>query len=153
MSTYWLEDCKYILTIKVHRANSEFTAKVSDAPAGITRDKQRKKETQRLEKAQSEAAEESEEAVASRVELWSHTLEAAESLAAERILCSKVKRKTAKVKLIEKKMAALEKHKGIFVKKHGEEVYEEKMSALVDNLLASEVNEDEIEGTAESIVG
>jgi hypothetical protein len=39
------------------------------------------------------------------------------------------------------------------VKKHGEEVYEEKMSALVDDLLASEVNEDEIKGTAESIIG
>jgi hypothetical protein len=50
-------------------------------------------------------------------------------------------------------MAALEKHKDIFKKKHGKEVYEEMMSALVDNLLASEVNEDEIEGTAESIVG
>jgi hypothetical protein len=43
--------------------------------------------------------------------------------------------------------------KDIFVKKHGEEVYEEKMSALVDDLLASEVNEDEIKGTAESIIG
>ena len=85
--------------------------------------------------------------------LRSHTLKAAESLAVERILCSKVKRKSAKVKLIEKKMAALKKHKDIFVKKHGEEVYEEKMSALVDDLLASEVNEDEIKGTTESIIG
>jgi hypothetical protein len=97
MGTYWLEDCKCILTIKVHRANSEFTFKVSDAPAGITRDKQHMNETQRLEKAQSEAAEEREEAVASCVELRSRTLEAAESLAAERILCSKVKHKSAKV--------------------------------------------------------
>jgi hypothetical protein len=57
------------------------------------------------------------------------------------------------VKLIEKKMAALKRHKDIFKKRHGEEVYEEMMSALVDNLHASEVNEDEIEVTAESIVG
>jgi hypothetical protein len=57
MGTYWLEDCKYILTIKVHRSNSEFTAKVSDAHAGITHDKQHKNETQKLEKARSETAE------------------------------------------------------------------------------------------------
>lgn len=140
-----IEDCKYILTIKVHRANSEFTAKVSDAPAGLTREKQRKKEAQRLEKTRAEAAEEREEAVASRVELRSRTLEAAEKLASEKILSSKVKRESAKVKLIAKKIATLERYKEIFVRKHGEEQYEEKMSALVDDLLASEVNEHEDE--------
>ena len=49
-----------------------------------------------------------------------------EKLASEKILSSKVKRESAKVKLIEKKIATLKRYKEIFVRKHGEEQYEEK---------------------------
>jgi hypothetical protein len=35
--TYWLDECKYILTIMVHRKNPRFTGEVADLPVGPSR--------------------------------------------------------------------------------------------------------------------
>ena len=66
--TYWLDECKYILTIMVHRKNPVFTGEVADLSAGPSRKELRQMEARRVEKERLVSADERERAVNVRVE-------------------------------------------------------------------------------------
>jgi hypothetical protein len=140
--TFWLDDCPYILSVKVHRSSTNWTVDCTDSGPGGKRDDVRKKEAARVAKKRAENAEERDRAVSTRADIQTRNLEVQENLAREYVLKSKKKRESATVKNLEKKISMLEKHKDIYVKKYGEDGYEAKLGKLVDELLASGAEEE-----------
>jgi hypothetical protein len=134
---FWIDDCKYILSVKVHRSTANWTVDCADAGPGGTRDKSREKEAKRVAAKRAEDAKERDRAVDTRVELQTRNLELQEGLVREFILSSKKKRESASVNNLKKKLKMLEKHKSIFIKKDGEEAYEAKVAELLYALLAA----------------
>jgi hypothetical protein len=43
--TYWLDDCDHILTVKVHKDNTEFSPDCADKPAGTGKTRKEQRET------------------------------------------------------------------------------------------------------------
>ena len=46
--TYWIEECRYILSVKVHRNNKQWTTNCAYDPPGSNREEIRKKEAGRV---------------------------------------------------------------------------------------------------------
>ena len=135
--TYWLDECKYILTIMVHRKNPVFTGEVADLSAGPSRQELRQMEARRVEKERLVSADERERAVNvrverrvdERIEARARELKVKESVAAESIIASKERR-------LENKLKLLEKHKEIYVRRHGSAKYEDMVDKLIEDILA-----------------
>ena len=134
---FWIEDCKYILSMKVHRNTTNWTQDCADAGPGGTRDEIRLKEAKRVATRRADNAKERDRAVETRVELQTRNLQIQEGLARESILSSRKKRECATVSNLKKKLKMIERHKGIFIKKNGEEAYEAKVDELLHALLTA----------------
>eukprot|EP00970_Alexandrium_tamarense_P001164 scaffold124_cov120-Alexandrium_tamarense.AAC.2 len=127
---FWLEECQYILSVKVHRANGEWTTDCADKLPGPTRDAIRQNVTSR--KCDSKA-----KFVASRLD---STVK--EAIARENVLRSRVKRETqamknveSKMKIAKTKLKLLEEMKEEYVKHNGEEKYAKKRATLMNALI------------------
>ena len=146
--TYWLDECAYILTIMVHRKNPVFTGEVADLSPGPTRNVLRQKEARRVEKDRQVYANERERAVSvrvdrrvdDRIEARARELKVKELVAAESITASKERR-------LENKLKLLEKHRDIYVRRHGSAKYEDAVDKLMEDILAC--GEDQNEGKRE----
>ena len=130
--TYWLDDCSHILTLKVHKDNTEFSPDCADKPPGKTRKEQRADASKKVAAKRADEKEEREQAIETRVAIRTAAAETNRELAYESILSSRQKRVSAtgknlerKIKMIERKINMMEKHKKIFEKNHGPEWYEE----------------------------
>ena len=149
--TYWLDDCEYILTLKVHKDNTEFSPDCADKPAGKTRNEQRATVSKRVESRRAEDREEREEAIENRVAIRAAASQNNRELTKESILSSRQKRINAsgknlerKIKMLERKIKMMERHKDIFERKNGADWYEQKLSELLEALVDCNV-EDEVE--------
>ena len=127
---FWLEECQYILSVKVHRANGEWTTDCADKLPGPTRDAIRQNVMSR--KCDSRA-----KVVASRLD---STVK--EAIARENVLRSRVKRESQEMKNVENKMKIaksklklLEEMKEEYVKHNGEEKYAKKRATLMNALI------------------
>lgn len=135
--TYWIEECRYILSVKVHRNNEQWTTNCADAPPGGNREEIRKKEASRVTTKRTEDARERDRAVETRVQLQAHNIKIQEAMANESILSSMKKRESATIKNAQAKLKELEKHKDIFVRIHGEDKYEAKVNELLMALIGA----------------
>jgi hypothetical protein len=129
---FWLEECQYILSVKVHRANGEWTTDCADRLPGPTRDAIRQNVTSRKGDNRSEA-----KFVASRFDS-----SVKEAMAKESILRSKIKRETqamknveSKMKIAKSKLKMLEEMKEEYVEHNGEEKYAKKRAKLMNALI------------------
>jgi division protein CdvB (Snf7/Vps24/ESCRT-III family) len=122
---FWLEECQYILSVKVHRNNGEWTTDCADRLPGPTRDAMRQNETRRKVNNRSEA------------KFRDSCLDGSvkEAMAKESILCSKAKRAKDKVKIVKTKLKMLEKMKEEYVEHNGEEKYAQKRAQLMNTLM------------------
>jgi hypothetical protein len=151
-STYWLDDCDHILTLKVHKDNREFSPDCADKPAGKTRKEQRATTSKRVETKRAEEREEREQAIETRVAIRAAAAETNRELTYESILSSRQKHVNAsgknlerKIKMLERKIKMMERHQNIFEKKHGADWYEQKLSELLEALLACNMEQDDVE--------
>ena len=127
---FWLEECQYILSVKVHRANGEWTTDCADKLPGPTRDAIRQNVMSR--KCDSRA-----KVVASRLD---STVK--EAIARENVLRSRVKRESqamknveSKMKIAKSKLKLLEEMKEEYVEHNGEEKYAKKRATLMNALI------------------
>jgi hypothetical protein len=157
--TYWLNDCDHILTLKVHKDNTEFSPDCTDTPPGKTRKEQRATASKRIETRRAEEREEREQAIETRVTICTAASETNRELTNESILSShqkqvnasskklerKIKMLECKIKMLECKIKMMERHQKIFEKKHGAVWYEQKLSEFLEALLACNVEQDVVE--------
>jgi signal recognition particle GTPase len=150
--TYWLDDCDHILTLKVHKDNTEFSPDCADKPAGKTRKEQHATALKRVETKRAEEREEREQAIETRVAIRMAAAETNRELTNESILSSRQKRVNAsgknlerKIKMLERKIKMMDRHQKIFEKKHRAVWYEQKLSELLEALLACNVEQDVVE--------
>mgnify|MGYP006198631137 CR=1 FL=1 len=122
---FWLEECQYILSVKVHRNNGEWTTDCADRFPGPTRDAMRQNDVQRKVYNRSQA------------KLKDDSLDGTmkEAMAKESILRSKAKRAKDKIKIVKTKLKMLEKMKEEYVEHNGEEKYAQKRAQLMNTLM------------------
>ena len=122
---FWLEECQYILSVKVHRNNGEWTTDCADRFPGPTRDAMRQNDVQRKVYNRSQA------------KLKDDSLDGTmkEAMAKESILRSKAKRAKDKLKIVKTKLTMLDKMKEEYVEHNGEEKYRRVRAQLLDDLM------------------
>ncbi len=98
--TFWLWNpiCKHILSVKVHRKNADITTTPAAVPPGLTRNKQRQMQANKVHKECKAAAVERDAAVAVRVSMKKSQERSHNVMARESILSSQKKRETATIK-------------------------------------------------------
>ena len=94
---HWIKDCRYILSVKVHRNNKQWTTNCADAPPGGNRDEIRNKEAGRVATKHTEDAHERDHVIKTRVQLQTHNIKI-EAMTNESILSSMKKRESATIK-------------------------------------------------------
>jgi hypothetical protein len=140
---FWLsKDCKYMLSVEVHRKCSEWTTDCADAGPGQPRTAQRAREAARTAKVRAEDKQEKERAIESRVEYQAKSLQLQEAYTNQAIQKSKVKIMTAERKHIESQLRNLKANKDSFVMFEGEEAYHKKVHELVKALFSVSVPQD-----------
>jgi hypothetical protein len=122
---FWLEECQYILSVKVHRNNGEWTTDCADRIPGPTRDAMRQNDIKRKVNNLSQA------------KLKDYSLDGSvkEAMAKELILRSKAKRAKDKIKIVITKLKMLEKMKEEYVERNGEEKYGRVRAQLLNDLM------------------
>ena len=118
----------------MHHNNEQFTAQCTDVPVGGTRNDIQKKSMQRLEEKHAVDAAERDVAVEQHINLQSR-LKVQEAMARESILSSRKKKESVTVKNQQSKLKILQANRELFVKKHGEQAYEDKVNDLLTALL------------------
>jgi hypothetical protein len=141
-SNFWINKCKYILSVKVHRNSTEWTTVCTDGGKSATREEQRSKEAARVMKKRAEDKAETERAVSARIDYQSKSLQMQEAYASEAIKKSKLKRKTAERKNIQSTLKSLKEYKDIIIEDEGEEEYKRQVRELLWKLRHGDVEED-----------
>jgi hypothetical protein len=141
--SFWINKCKYILSVKVHRTSNEWTTICTDGGKSATRDEQRSKEAARASKKRAEDKAETERAVSARIDYQSKSLQMQEVYAKEAIKKSKLKRKTAERKNIQSTLKSLKEYKDIIIEDEGEEEYKRQVRELLWKLRHGDVEEEE----------
>lgn len=131
---YWLTQCKYALTVKVHRSNECFIKKPADAPAGDSRKVIRKKDRDRMAVTRREDAEQCEASINARTQSQMRDLKMKEKLADEALQRSMMKRQTEAIKNCERQLNMLGKMKEDFIELNGEDAYKEKLRDLMQRM-------------------
>ena len=142
--TFWLWNpiCKHILSVKVHLKNADVTTIPVAVPPGLTRNKQRQIQADKIHKEREAAAVEHDAVVAVRVSMKKSQERINNVMARESILSSQKKRESAIIKNAAKKLKALKYTKAVFVEKHGEERWKEEVDKCMMEMLGSKTPED-----------
>lgn len=148
---WWLTNkaAKFVLSVKVHRHAGVFMKTPADASKGGTRASVRAKSRERMQEQRAEDRKQRNQSIEVRVEAQKRKLLMEERIAAEHIETSKKKRESASIKNwtanlrnYRTQLKDLELMKDHYVKRHGEDAYEEKYGQLMDKYFDAQAQMD-----------
>lgn len=145
---WWLTSphCKYALTIKVHRHNSCFMKEPADGERGPSRKNQRSKAAERIAQRREEEREDREKSIQIRVDAQRKKFELEEKIANDHIRKNSIKREMDTIKICKSQLKTLRAMKDDYIKRHGEEAYDEKYGEYMDRLFNAQ---DKVDGNAD----
>lgn len=148
---WWLTNkaAKFVLSVKVHRHAGVFMKTPADASKSGTRASIRAKSRERMQEQRAEDRKQRNQSIEVRVEAQKRKLLMEERIAAEHIETSKKKRESASIKNwtanlrnYRTQLKDLELMKDHYVKRHGEDAYEEKYGQLMDKYFDAQAQMD-----------
>lgn len=148
---WWLTNkaAKFVLSVKVHRHAGVFMKTPADASKSGTRASIRAKSRERMQEQRAEDRKQRNQSIEVRVEAQKRKLLMEERIAAEHIETSKktresasIKNWTANLRSYRTQLKDLELMKDHYVKRHGEDAYEEKYGQLMDKYFDAQAQMD-----------
>lgn len=131
---YWLNKCKYALTVKVHQRNECFMKQPAEAPPGGSRKQIRKNDTERKAALRAADAAARQESINVRTQSELRNLETKEKLVEENIHRSMMKRVKDTIKNYQTQLKLLREMKEDYIEINGDEAYKSQLKDLMDGL-------------------